>query len=62
MQYEHKIPLDREGVLSHHLAWAEKNCKGKFGWHFDEHSNAIISFEKLKDANFWALKWMDEYS
>jgi len=62
IEYEHKIPLNSEGVLSHHLAWAGKYCKGKFGWHFDERSNAVISFERESDASFWCLRWINEYN
>ena len=60
-EYEYKIPLRKEGILSNHIDWARKYCKGKFGWHFDKH-NAVISFEKEKDASFWCLRWIDEYN
>ena len=60
-EYLYKIPLHKEGILSNHIDWARKYCKGKFGWHFDKH-NAVISFEKEKDASFWCLRWIDEYN
>jgi len=62
VEYEHKIPLHSEGVLAHTLEWAGNYCKGKFGWHFDENSNAVISFEQERDASFWCLRWIDEYN
>jgi hypothetical protein len=62
LEYEYKIPLHTEGVFAHTLDWAEKYCKGKFGWHFDNKSNAVISFERESDASFWTLRWIDEYN
>jgi len=61
-KYQYNIPLHTEGVLAYTLEWAEKYCKGEFGWHFDENSNAVMSFEKERDASFWCLKWIDEYN
>jgi len=62
IKYKYKIPLYTEGVFAHTLEWAEKYCKGKFGWHFDNDRNAIISFEQERDASLWTLRWMDEYN
>jgi len=61
-EYRYQIPLHRPGVLAHTLKWAEKNCKGEFGWYFDTESKAVMSFEKEKDSILWYLRWIDEYT
>lgn len=62
IEYANKIPLHSDGVTASHLEWAQRYCKGKFGWHFDKDSKAVISFELERDAGFWCLRWMDEYN
>jgi len=54
--------LHRNGVYAHTLKWADKNCQGQHGWHFDANKNAVVSFAQQNDAVLWSLKWAEYYN
>lgn len=59
VKYEHTVTLDGDGVPYLLIDWCANNSKGKWGWFFDKsatpHVKAIMSFEREKDALWFAL-------
>jgi hypothetical protein len=54
-EYEHQVPLEKDGINQTDLIWCEKYCKKEFGWYFDDNSNAVATFECSKDAMLFTL-------
>ena len=68
--FKYQIKLPAHGVQGEYLDWCTRNCKGKFGWHFEPtnekfkdyedgvHWNdeqAVLSFSNKKEAFLFSL-------
>lgn len=52
--YGHDVYLNKKGVDATELKWCQKNCIGKFGWHF-VNDLAVLSFQNERDAFIFKL-------
>lgn len=65
-RFEFDIDMNSNGIMGECIEWCQVNCKGKWGWWFEqndlydpmrhnwEEQNAYMSFEKKTDATkFW---------
>ncbi len=65
-QFKYNIDMNTNGINGECIDWCQENCKGKWGWWFEqkdlynpllhnwEEQNAYMSFEKEAEASkFW---------